>query len=300
MKILKFIKVLLPSLQKRDVMEDMRITISDLENNIIPSYKVAADFFSTNPFKAKETKELSNRFYKNLTSNGIHKQRSMIGDIHLRLVNYLEILRDVQDTMESSLDEDILNEAMSIRKANLLKIESSGFFISRYSSELLNYIYTLEENNLSKDATSLPPKTVKYVNRLLTRYVYLLGDVGITLSEYKTIIAKIPDVIITEDNSSAIGSIYKESDIDPISSDGLNFIYNPIYHIRLTISQWQVNRYKEAKDKKKVLELRLLHIKTLKQGVEDAKLQKEIDYNQSRVDKLNRYISDVEEEVDKI
>ncbi len=298
MKILNFVKSLLPSLEKRDVLEDIRITISDLENNHLPSYNSASDFFSSNQPKSKDIINLSKEFYKHLTPNGISKQKSMVGDIYIRLTKYLDILKYLQDEIAEKMEADILDDSLTAKRANLLKASSISFFITRYAGELLNYIYSAEEDNLSKDDATLPPKTIEYINKNLRHFTYLLSDYGISLDEYKKLTSKIPDVTVNSDTADSVASVYNESDLDPITSGIRNFTYNPIYHIRLSIAQWQVSRYKEAKDKKKVLELRLLHLKMLQDGHEDAKLQTEIDYNQSRVDKLNKKISEIEAELE--
>jgi hypothetical protein len=66
----------------------------------------------------------------------------------------------------------------------------------------------------------------------------------------------------------------------------------------MVVAEWQSNRYKANKDKKKTLELRLLHLKLQNEGKDDPKIEKEINYIQGRVDKIERYLKDVEESLE--
>jgi hypothetical protein len=75
------------------------------------------------------------------------------------------------------------------------------------------------------------------------------------------------------------------------------FEMNPIYHFRLMIAEWQANRYKSYKEKKKLLEVKLLRLRLLREGKRDPKLDKEIDYIESLVGKLEYSMSKMEEDV---
>jgi hypothetical protein len=64
----------------------------------------------------------------------------------------------------------------------------------------------------------------------------------------------------------------------------------------MAIANYQIERYNSNKEKKKVLELRLLHLRLLNDGKNDPKIEKEINYIQRRVDSLDRKIKDSEAE----
>jgi hypothetical protein len=72
---------------------------------------------------------------------------------------------------------------------------------------------------------------------------------------------------------------------------------NPIYHLRSILAEWQAKRYKYNKERKALLELRLLQLNMKNSNTSDPKVQKEIEYIQSRVDDLGMYISSVEEDL---
>lgn len=80
-----------------------------------------------------------------------------------------------------------------------------------------------------------------------------------------------------------------------IGSSG--FIGNPIYHIRLFLTDLEVNQYKKLEDEKRLLELKVAELKAKQQGNEDPDLQKQIEYYEQEIkkteDKIDTILKDV-------
>jgi hypothetical protein len=105
-------------------------------------------------------------------------------------------------------------------------------------------------------------------------------------------------MIIDKDSFEAASSIYKREAIDPIGGGMVaGFEMNPIYHFRLMIAEWQADRYKSYKEKKKLLEVKLLNLKIAKDGKRDPKLDREVNYYESLVEDLEYKMSKMEESV---
>ena len=87
--------------------------------------------------------------------------------------------------------------------------------------------------------------------------------------------------------------------IDLFDNLPTGFIGSPIYTVGLVFAQWEADRHKELKDKKKLLELRLLHLRLLQeQGKGDANQEKEITYLQRRVTDIDYKVSKIESSLD--
>jgi hypothetical protein len=73
---------------------------------------------------------------------------------------------------------------------------------------------------------------------------------------------------------------------------------NPIYHIGLIVAEYQSNKYKENKELKSNLELRLMNLVSIRDtGQADPGVEREIEMVQSRIDKLSESIRKQEESV---
>jgi len=298
MNIINFIKTLLPTLDKADIVEDLRIAMDELDNIAIPSYRSAEDFFNFNKPKSKEFKELETDFYRSLDTHGIRKQSIFIKDITIRLINVRQNAEFIYNELSKVSESDIVNNEIKAHKAVLLESASNISFITSYSTDFLNYIYAIEELFKTKNAIDLPKATITYIKNNFKRFTFTLSDLGMPPREFEKVIGDIPDVSLSHTNENAIKSLFDINKVDPFSNIPITgFIGNPIYHIRLSIAEWQARRFKAAKAKKKVLELRLLHLKNMQEDNSDPKLEKEIEYNQSRLDKLNKYLQDFQDEL---
>lgn len=301
MKIIAFIKALLPRLNKEQILEDLRITQAELEQIVNPNYFQAQTFFKSSKFASKTNKELSEGFYRNFDLQGTSKQGSFIGEIARRTPFLQENLTYIAEMIENILERDVINEGLSAKKAILIRAAEHMSFITRYSVDLLNYVYINETMATGADANDndLSPGQITHINKNLATFASLLSDYGIPNKDFSKLIGKIPEVNVNSKTANTLIGVYKEKDIDPFTSGYVaGFTGNPIYHIRLQIAEWQSNRYKANKDKKKVLELRLLHLKLVLEKKHDPKIENEINYIQSRVDKIEHYLRDVESTLD--
>jgi len=302
MKILDFVHSLIPGLQKNQIAEDLRITISELEEVVTPSYRFASEYFKSNKLKSDANKALSETFYRNFDTLGSSKQPSFVGDVYRRLEFLKENAVYLRNLVETDFDELTVSEGMTARKVAVVRAVSAVSFISRFSTDLLNLAYVNESVHLNAELSeemSLPPAAVKHVERNMIYFATVLSDYGIPNKDLSKIIMTLPEVIVNQKTESTLKGLYSEKQLDPFRSAYIpGFTGSPIYHIRMLVAEWQSSRYKSSKDKKKTLELRLLHLKLQNENKADPKIQQEIDYVQGRVDKLERYLKSVEESVE--
>lgn len=301
MFIVDYVKKLIPMMSKDKVIEDLTITINDLKNNILPTYEAATEHFKVNKLKSKENIELSNAFYKEFDLHRGIKQSSFISEITKRLPHLIAnaelTLKNITEIMEAN----IVNEGLSTKKANLIKIAEMMSFITRFAPNLLNTVYVNETINLDKsavDSIGLAPQTIKYVTNKINIFAGVVSDYGIDNKTFKNLYDNIPDVLIITSNKDALSVMHNNSTLDPFSSGLVSgFTYNPIYHIRTIIANYQTSKYEANKEKKKILELRLLYLKLKEENNNDAATEKEINYLQSRIDKLEKELTDFENSV---
>lgn len=302
MYLINFIKALLPRIDKDRLLEDVRVTSSEIDQIAIPSYTQAGEYFRTAKFKSEEAERMSNVFYRNFDLQHTSKQPNFVAEVARRLPYLKENLTYIDAQIEELMGRDIINEGLTAKKAILVRAAECISFVSRYSSDLLNYVYVseaIQANAEVEESLKLSPAAIKHVELHITKFARLVSDYGIPNKDFSKILLAVPDVIVNSKTANSIVGIYKEQDIDPFSSGILSgFTGNPIYHIRLNISEWQTSRYKANKDKKKMLELRLLHLRLLQEKKNDPKLENEITYIQGRVDKIDRYLREVEESLD--
>ena len=299
MKLLAYVKELLPRLSKNQIQEDLRITIAEVDQVVLPSYHQAAEFFRSNRFSSDENKDLSDDFYRELEKAGIAKQATFIGEVAIRLPYVRDNATYIQGLIESILERDVINEGLTVKKAILIRAAEHVSFVSRFSVDLLNLVYvneSIKHNTDVQETLRLSQGEINRVVKNIKQFSALISTYGVPNKDFVKILDDIPDVVISRRTEHSIVNLYKESDLDPIPSGLIKgFTGSPIYHVRLIIANWQANRYKANKEKKKVLELRALHLRLLNEKKNDPKIEQEIQYVQGRIDRLEQNLREDEE-----
>jgi hypothetical protein len=299
MKIFDFIKSLLPRIDKDSILEDISVTKAELTTGVIPIFQDARLQFKAKGLKSKEALELQKVFQRNYSVKGHDRQENIVGDIAEAFPRVSANLDYIEEQIEDLFSKDILRDGLSARKAVLVRAAEQISFLTRFSVDILNLLMVHEANNAAVELSEGFNGT-KRVRDLVEKNIYIFGSLlkvyAQTDKDFKAMIDAMPDTIINDQTTETISGIYKEHELDPMSASMVQgFEGNPIYHIRLVVAEWQANRYKKFADKKKMLELRLLHLKMLNEDKSSEALQREIEYIQGRVDDLEYKMRKMEE-----
>lgn len=299
MKLMAFVKSLLPRIDKSDILEDINVTKTEITTGIIPTYESARVGLKTLKIKSKDNLELQKVFYRNYDISANKKQENMVADIAEALPTLLVNLEYVESQLDDILSKDIIRDGLSARKVTLIRAADHISFISRMSIDLLNLVYVNEaearHSNL-EDGYKLVKKTRELIEKNVFVFGKLLKAYTQDPKNFQVLVGSMPDIVINSETEELLKGVYAEHDLDPLSSDLVqNFEYNPIYHIRLAIAEWQANRYKKFADTKKMLELRLLHLTMMQDDKPSEALKKEIEYIQKRVDDIDYKLKKMED-----
>lgn len=300
-----FIKKLLPSFDKSDLESDLEIslesiaTIQDTFSNIEQVNKVAK-------FQSKAVKELIKEFYKEL-GNVKNKVKLAPGDnIALDSVNLFKnvkvngdyLLKEISD----AVNDVVVSGALTAYKANLLRAVAHYYFMTRFALDLANFMFIAEAEEsgmeLGKDY-KLNNKQKEFIVKNLWVYARMLAVYGQDHDDFKAKLESIDEITLPKDQVDEVVDIYNSDKVDVFNNLPNGFIGSPIYSIRLVFAQWEADRYKNLKDKKKLLELRFLHLKLMKeQSQSDINVEKEIEYLQKRITDIDYKLAKIEESVD--
>lgn len=295
MSIINFVKAMLPRVQKSSIEEDIRTTIKELENITIPRYKATGEHLRVAPLKDGGILSMQKQFYSDMAIK--YQGSNMIQDIGSAMDRILINLGQVDKIVDQVLDGDVLNEGLSVKKAHVVRAVGCMSFISTFGLEFLEYVLMCEQVANGADEPVDEYKT-KYILGRYRSFFQKLSDYSMDPEKFKKAFLELPEAIITSKNADSLSSMFNPSKLDPFPSMGVTgFTGNPIYHVRLLVATWQGARVNVNKDRKRLLELRLLHLQELEQDSHNPKLEQEIDYLQKRVDKLDKSIREAEEDV---
>jgi hypothetical protein len=144
---------------------------------------------------------------------------------------------------------------------------------------------------------NLSPGQIKEVQANFADFAKAISIFGDDAKKVEQLFEAMPDVSFGKDPEMTAQTL-GENKVNPFGVMGFSrATLNPIYHVRLMIAEYQADRYKEAQELKQVLELRVLSLEYANKKMPDVKLEKEIEYTQSRIDRLAEKIRKAEESV---
>lgn len=301
MNLSTFLKKLLPSLERTEVVDDLKNSIRDLDK-IRPALADAAHHFTVSPMKSSENDYLEKEFYKNWTAPRGQKTGTFLGDLAEGAANAADNAKYILACLETDTESYYLAEAMTAKKAAVLRASGAISFISRYLGSLLGVIYAneaIEANADMKKTIDVKAPVRFYVNRNITTLGYAYTDYAVPKQKFEKTIGAIADVFVGGSNMPLAADLYKATELDPMVSSALisNAFENPIFSIRMVFAQWQIARHNSVKYKAEQLKLRLLHLQELQSGKQSPAMEKEITRLQDRIDKIDKEIFETEQSV---
>ena len=273
MELLNKLSKLLPFFKKDTILEDITITLDEL-TLAITSYKEATEVLKSKNFKAPQVTFLSKEYFKNIQTRS--SSDTLISDIYEKLINVKENLTTVEKQIEDLLEKDIIKEGLTALKASLIHSAEYSSFISKYSLDLLIYIYYYET---SEKIEYDDPKKYKidFINGNIVMFASIINILGASDKIFEKTLEELVNVVVNEKTLPSLTGIYKDSKLNlfPLQTYK-GFQGNPIYYIGLQIAEYQANRYKASLEKKKLLELRKLNLENQNNKSPNPKVQDEI------------------------
>jgi hypothetical protein len=305
LNIIDFVKKLLPSVDKNDVESDLEISQQSLDD-LLSIYADLTAFIDKVGISSSKTKKTINEIYHELErakpSIKLGNKKNIATDLIRLLTNAKENSNTLAERLQKDISEVTVTGSLEAYKANLLSAAAHYRFLTQYATDLANYIYTNEQEDLNKSSSDslLNPAQVKYIENKAWIFGKIIAGYGQPSDVFTEKLDNIAQVNINKEENEAIEDRYGvNSHVELVDGLPRGFIGSPIYTIRLVFAQWEADRYREMKDKKKLLELRYYYLSAMKdRGEADLDIEKEIEYLQKRITKLDYKMSKIEESVD--
>jgi hypothetical protein len=257
-------------------------------------------------FTSKASKTLIAEFYKEISSvkhkvklssskNIATDTRTLFTNVKL---NGEFLLKEISD----ALNDVIVSQALTAYKANMLRAVAHYYFLTRFSLDFLNYLYVVEAGETKTEFSNdynLNKKQCEFVAKNLWIYARLLAVYGDEPEAFKSKINEIEEITLPKEKMDEVIDVYSSSKIDLVNNLPQGFIGSPIYSIRLIFATWEAQRYTQLKDKRKLLELRKLHLDLLKQnGQSDIGMEREIAYLQKRLTTIDHSLAQTDKDLE--
>jgi len=305
LNISSFIKKLLPSFSKSDLETDMEVSL-DAISTITEVYTSLEEICKVAPPSSREATAVLKEFYKELNQVKhkvkLSSHKNFASDI-LILFKNVRINGDYIFTeISDAINDVVISQALTAYKANLLRSVGHYYFMTKFALDLSNFIYVCEAENGSIELNKeykLNKKQKEFITKNVWIFARMLALYGEGHDTFKSRLKDIAEITLVKGEVDDAVEFYTSDKLDLFNNLPVGFIGSPIYSIRLIFATWEATRYRALKDKRRLLELRYLHMKLMhEQGQSDINMEKEIEHLQSRITTMDKEIYDIEKDVE--
>ena len=274
------------TMKKENVLTELDVIKKSLNDDVIPSMELLVREIDGKNIDNETKKELE--YLMDLMKFSKNKGQKAFME---ELLSFLKEINSNIDSLEniigSEVPDYITDKTMTARVAAILGTVSNFSSIMLFTEDLILYIVY----KLSGDSMYYKMKE-KSIRIMLPDYARLYdkyrGNIRNTLKD----INKLSDTEIGNVDTFFMSASKNDKKFN-LPTNG--FIGNPIYYFRMWLIELEVSRYEYLKDKKKLIELKLMDIQMRNNSNPDPKLQKQIEYYEEKLAKIEYKISKTEE-----
>lgn len=290
--IIDYVKNLLPVYERRDLLSTLTGLQNEHNDTLMPIVNDIREVFKGHTYKSKLYLGFEQRLRRHVNFN----QPAM--DLLMQSIERIQAnIPFLEREIRANFSVSVATDGLTYDSVNVLRyLEAVGFYV-RYARKFLLKV-------LADEATLLggtPPNWVKgeleYLDNNLDNFVGLFTSINMPESELKQTFRKVTTAVVdAETNDLAVRSL-GNSKVDPMRLAHFSPQRNWILSIGKTLVEWQVNRYRAAKEDLVALQMRLQEMRELQaSGKASPKIQGMIVQLERRVSKLDAKIAEIEED----
>jgi len=282
----KVLDSLSSTVKKESVVESFENIMTGLNDEVLPALEnIIKD--GDEPFIK------NNQFLNNLSKLTVRSKsnKDFLIAIKSLLNTIIKEEKDISKLIDKELNDYITSKGSTAKDLTIMKLVTDIGSLVFYIQDLNYFIL------VNGQETSLPKIKMREIRANSGSFVNLFLAFHKDFSKYVKEISRVSSDTVYNESAvpSMMDRLFKSNGkllTLPISG----FNGNPIYHIRMWLVDKEIERYELLKDKKKLIELKLLELKLAEQQESNPKLKKQIEYYEEKVSRLEYNIKDIEDD----
>lgn len=292
-----FFKSLVPNFERTRVLEELELAKKNLVDETLPPFKSVVEakvFVGPNPFKASTIKKINSTYMRE--SGSRFNYVTSLGAILSSLANAMpELERYIEDSFKTN---NVSKIGLTYNKISLLRVISILNFFSLYSRRVLLYTYGQEVPEWLRDHANTPqPFTrdeVKWLETHLVNFARCAKIFSQPMRQILNTLESVPDIVYDPERENDVASVMGKNKVDPLRLGFVPVVSDIIWFFGSAYVEYQAERYKEAKEERRILEMRMIQLQEAMRGQADAAQDKSISVTEQRLRDLNYKILKME------
>lgn len=289
MSMLEYVTSLLPSFGQDKIVDDLARQRKELDEILLPSLEQAEKAFKGQKFKSTFAKGLETTLKSRFRD---HRSEDLFGILHDIFKSTPAKVEALEKLVESFFAKDVTKEAITYRKAAILKFIETLSFAIQYTSRITLRVITAEAEaeSGSQEEVHIHGASKSFLEDKYITWLDTLVLIDQPVRRIEEQLTSIPEVVVNEDSAAHIEAVEGKR-LDPMRLNFVSPSINPLYHFGNWLAEHQVSSANRAKEERKLVELRLHDLKNRREGKPDANIQHKIELFEDRIKKLDFQIA---------
>lgn len=297
MKITAFVDKIVDGFSRNSTVTVYTSVVKEMQDTTIPSLELFADYVGSDPKAKKVLSKFGKDFVQRLGHGGK-------GEFYERILTALNAnvaqAGNVEDLIGKLIPKDADALSLDGRAANLVQYVEILGFTNRYIRHLL-LSFT---EDISKGVggpnfkSGLAAEQIAGLQRNLSAFATAIMVLETAAPGVERAIKSIPEFNVAGTDIDAMTAANGQAAMDPLRSTGfLSADWNPICAVRMLIEDRVIANYNGAKEDRQALEYRIQALKDARDGTNNPRLEKSIEYHTGRLKEVNHKIEKYEKSV---
>lgn len=289
-----FFQKLLPSFDRSRVIEDIDSMATNIESNLAPNYKAAAQLLRNKQPASKWGRVVEVAFhYRNKNNRG----QNYVGYFNEVLPRIAETLKMLERLVPEIFARDVTKESLTYKRAAVLQFLGLTRFVLDYAGVNLRVLLADEAAfalNGAEAAEDVAKADRAYLSDNLETFMHALSIVGqqtVTIAEN---LGTMQDLQLIVDKINVIAQTAGPENVDPLRMNFLGWqaTSSPVYILMSAWAGYQDKNHKRQIEESKALQLRLMALKEAYAQKQSPAMQSRIQYTE---DRLQRVMGELDE-----
>jgi len=256
------------AVSKESILSNVEATLSSIHKEVLPAMKEVLD---TPEFFRSDNVQVLHRVGSGLSIN-TSNPANVIKELKTFFKSIEHSGRALTSLIESDFGTRVFHATATAQEAAIMKTVSDITSATLYAIDLL-YLVTLSDDN------DLAKKKLQDLEEGISYFIGIVNVYGDHFDKHVVTLSKVAKVHLDMKAPASMMDKLFASHGELAALPMMNgFIHNPIYHVRMWMVDEDMGKLEALKQKKKLLEIKLLELKMASNGKHDERLSKQVAY----------------------
>lgn len=277
---------------RKSLVEGFDGACTTINNEVIPSIDDMVVYTKDNNITMEDVKELG--VFTTLSGIKANSPDHLFKSLNITMKKMIDKQKDINKFILKTLPDIITKENITVKQLALMEIIDSYNTVCTYTIDLLLYTTEIIKKSLYGSEMTMIPNKITEVRSSMSKYAMMINYLYHNVDRVIVDLNKMDSTLVNPEgkDKGILASISKVKNfLKPTS-----FIGNPIYHVRMWLVDFQLYRYDIYADKRKMLQLKIQELESMKNGENNKSINKRIEYYNDKLESVEYKIRELEVE----